>query len=180
MLIFAYKHQKAIDNFTGDRQNDLRQFEQPCKLDEDFKTCQAADMAHMSRQTVCSLPTGSSPRESGPRWQKTPAHCLQQWARVSGAAKNVKKAPIIQGKWTENPREILKKSQKNVQTIYITMCVQTVKQAETTLLESEKSKAKSSDWNNSLWLDVHSYPLTLSPVQSTNRKWFQQKDVLMD
>jgi hypothetical protein len=27
MLIFAYKNRKAIDNFTGDRRNDLWQFE---------------------------------------------------------------------------------------------------------------------------------------------------------
>jgi hypothetical protein len=27
MLIFTYKHQKAFDNFTGDRGNDLHQFE---------------------------------------------------------------------------------------------------------------------------------------------------------
>jgi hypothetical protein len=34
------------------------------RLPEDLKTWQLTDMAHMSRLPVCSLPTGSGPRES--------------------------------------------------------------------------------------------------------------------
>jgi hypothetical protein len=76
---------------------------QPCKLDEDFKLCQLANMVHMSRQAVCSQPTGSGPRESRPDGKRCHRAC--RWWRRRG--KKVRK-----GRYVLESREIRRESER--------------------------------------------------------------------
>jgi hypothetical protein len=65
------------------------------RLPEPFKHWQLADIVHISRQAVCSLPTGSGPRKSREKraqMAKDPSSLLQT---VSKDVKNAEKASII-------------------------------------------------------------------------------------